>query len=103
MSKIIPQHLLKDRYWKGLIHIFQMHGKLQRYFTSEYFDLDTRTVHAEKLKRVSAPWSQSEKFMLQLALHMYNERHKVNLSDLDYLDPNNKQIAYKAIQLRYGL
>jgi hypothetical protein len=101
-ASYIPDHLLTDRYWKGLLYLFSNNSKLQRYMTREFLDLEECTVHAAKLLRVSAPWSNSEKFMLRLALHLFNERNKVNLSDMDYLDPENKQMAYKAIQLRFG-
>ncbi|WP_438445887.1 hypothetical protein [Gorillibacterium sp. sgz5001074] len=102
-NQYFPQHLLHNRYWKGLIHIFSHHDKLRRYLTTDYIDTNSCTIYAQKLKKLSAPWSQSEKFMLHLALHLFNERHKVNLSDMDYLDATNKEIAYRAIQKRYGL
>lgn len=97
----IPAHLMEDRYWNGLLHIFMEQAKLQRCLTTEYFDLTTSTVKADALKKLSKPWSQSECFMLNLALHLYNEQHKVNLSDMDFLDTNNKAIAFEAIRLRY--
>ncbi|WP_268874254.1 hypothetical protein [Sutcliffiella cohnii] len=39
--------------------------------------------------------------MLKLALHLFNERNKVNLGDMDYLDDSNKKLAIEAIKLRY--
>lgn len=98
----IPEHLLRDRYWGSLIYLFQHCAKLQTYFTTKYIDIEEGTVATAKLKRIAAPWSQSEKFMLNLALHLFNEQNKVNLSDMDYLDDYNRQIALKAIQLRFS-
>lgn len=103
----IPNHLSKDRYWKGVIHLFTNHYKLQRCFTTKYFDLEVGTIKATALKRLSkgtstsASWSTSEQFMLNLALHLFNDQHKVNLSDIDYLDVNNKKLAFEAMQLRF--
>lgn len=97
----IPSYLSTDRYWKGLIHLFKSHYKLQDYFTTKYFDLDSGSIKVVALKRAAGPWSQSEKFMLDLALHLYNDRNKVNLSDMDYLDDYNRKLAMEAITLRF--
>jgi hypothetical protein len=97
----IPAHLLRDRYWAALIHLFQNHRKLRGVFTTKYFDLQAGTVKIDSLKRIARPWSTSEKFMLNLALHLFNERNKVNLSDIDYLDDYNKKIAFEAMQIRF--
>lgn len=98
----IPVHLWQDRYWRGMLHLFVEQPRLKSLFTSRYFDFDSGIVECDAMKRAARPWSPGERFMLNLALHLFNERHKVNLSDLDYLDPNNKQIALKAIQLRFN-
>lgn len=98
----IPEHLLKDRYWRGLFYLFVNHPKLQQYFTTQYIDLEEGIIKAAALKKIAAPWSQSERFMLSLALHLYNEDHKVNLHDMDYLDVKNKGLVMEAIRLRFG-
>lgn len=100
MAKI-PSGIANDMYWKGVIHLFQNHYKLQGLFTTKYFDMQNGSIRTVALKRAAAPWSQSEKFMLYLALHLYNESNKVNLSDMDYLDDYNKKIAMEAITLRF--
>ncbi len=97
----IPNYLTKDRYWRGLLFLFQKHSKLKGVFTTKYFNMQEGTVKVASLKRNAAPWSGSEKFMLNLALHLFNENNKVNLSDMDYLDSNNKILAFEAIRLRY--
>lgn len=104
MPKIaVPTHLYHSREWRALIHCFTECWKLQRYFTTEYFDLDNATVRVQALKRVSAPWSQSEKFMLKLALHLFNGTNKApDLYGMDYLDENNTRIAFEALAIRYG-
>ncbi|MDP4095445.1 hypothetical protein OIN60_01390 [Paenibacillus sp. P96] len=98
---MIPQHLLADRYWRGALYIFTECEKLQRY-VGTYIDFEEYTIDSVGLKRISKPWSESEKFMLNLALHLFNEKNNVNLSGMDYLDSNNKAIALKAIQLRFA-
>ncbi|SEM80728.1 hypothetical protein SAMN05518847_101854 [Paenibacillus sp. OV219] len=101
-ANTIPIDHMRDRYWRGTLHLFSKQPKLRGVFTIQYFNLHYRSIKASGLKRISAPWSQSEKFMLNLALHLYNECHKVNLCDMDYLDPNNKQLAFEAIKMRFG-
>lgn len=103
----IPSHLTRDRYWKGVIHLFSNHYKLKQCFITKYFDLEGEMIKATALKRLSkgtstsASWSTSEQFMLNLALHLFNDQHKVNLSDIDYLDDNNKKLAFEALKLRF--
>lgn len=98
----IPAHLKKDRYWKGLLFLFENHPKLKQVFTTKYFDLEGEYIKINSLKRVAAPWSTSEKVMLNLALHLFHEGNKFNLSDIDYLDDRNRGFAFKAISLRFG-
>jgi hypothetical protein len=98
----IPEHLLKDRYWRGMLYLFSEHHKLNRYFTTEYFDFDSGIVKVKLLKEKSKPWSDSEKFMLDLALHLFNPTNKVDLSGMDFLDEQNVQLAIEAIQMRYA-
>lgn len=91
-----------DCFWRGMLHIFQNHGKLQRYMTTAYMDPKAGTVRIRKLKEESKPWSPSEKFMLALALHLYNPSNKVDLAGMDSLDSNNVRIALEAIRIRYS-
>lgn len=97
----IPSGIANDMYWKGVIHLFQNNHKLQSLFTTKYFDMKNGSIKTVALKRAAAQWSQSEKFMIYLALHLYNDSNKVNLSDMDYLDENNRKIAIEAITLRF--
>jgi hypothetical protein len=101
MANQIPVHFMKDRYWSSLIHLFQNHYKLKSVFTTKYFDFEIETIKIQSLKRYAGPWSSSEKVMLNLALHLYNERNKFNLSDIDCLDDNNKKLALEAIRIRF--
>jgi hypothetical protein len=98
----IPAHLQTDRYWRPLLFLFSEHSKLKQVFTTKYFDMKSETIKVTSLKRTAAPWSQSEKFMLYLALHCYNDSNKVNLGDMDSLDDNNSDLALTALQMRYG-
>lgn len=97
----IPSHISSDRYWKGVIHLFTNSAKLNSVFNTKYFDMKNGSIKVLALKRLAAPWSQSEKFLLYLALHLYNESTKVNLSDMDSLDEYNKKIAMEAIKMRF--
>ncbi|ULO08910.1 hypothetical protein H1230_09115 [Paenibacillus sp. 19GGS1-52] len=99
---MIPEELLQDRYWCGLLHIFMNHSKLKQYLKPEFVDLEECTVHTDKLKKASVGWSPSEIFMLHLALHLFNGRNKVDMYGADRLDGNNTEIALKALRLRYG-
>lgn len=97
----IPKELLRDRYWAPLLHLFLNCDKLNMHM-AKYIDLENHTVKAAALKKISAPWSESERFMLDLALHCFNEKNKVNLGDMDYLDPDNTRLAFDALRMRYG-
>lgn len=102
MSNTIPAALSKDRYWSGLIHLFKNHYKLNQCFTTRFFDMKSETIKVQALKKHAAPWSNSEKIMLNLALHLFNERNKFNLSDMDSLDANNLKLAFEAMRIRFG-
>lgn len=101
MSTSIPESLLRSRHWRSMLYLFQNHPKLQRYFNTKFFDLEAERVKIQALKREAKPWSDSEKFMLNLALHLFNDANKVDLGQMDYLDHNNTRLALKAIELRY--
>ncbi|MBQ4899320.1 hypothetical protein KB559_10775 [Paenibacillus sp. Marseille-P2973] len=90
-----------DKYWRSLLFIFQNTPRLKPLLTKRYIDVELRSVYATKLRAASKGWSQSEKFMLNLALHLYNESNKVNLSDMDYLDYEHKEVAFEALRIRY--
>jgi hypothetical protein len=101
MAISIPASLLRDRYWASLIHLFQNNSRLNGLFTDKYFDIDLGMVEIQKLKKATSGWSNSEKIMMNLALHLFNERNKFNLSDLDYLDSHNKKLAFEAMIMRF--
>lgn len=98
----IPPELMKKRRWRGTIFLFSKHPKLQQYFTNEYFDLASRSIETTKLRSIAKPWSESEKFALNLALHLNGITSNVDLSNMDYLDSSNKQLAFEALRLRYS-
>ncbi|MGG3800636.1 hypothetical protein [Metabacillus fastidiosus] len=102
METIVPENLCKDKYWKPILYLFKNHYRLSQCFNKKYFDLENGEIKISSLKRASAPWSNTEKFMLSLALHLYNERHKVNLSDMDYLDQTNLKLAFEAMEMRFS-
>lgn len=98
---VIPDYFFKDKHWNPLLYLFRKCDKLNLYFTNEYFNLNESTIEVEKLKQKSSKWSRSEQFMLNLALHLWNEQNTVNLSDMDYLDEANKDLAIEAIYRRF--
>ena len=87
--------------WSTVLHLFNEHDKLQRYLTSNYFDLEEQFVDQKALLKVSKPWSRSEKFVLKLALHLYGGTVKIDLNDIDYLDANNKKLVFEAFCIRF--
>ncbi|TCZ76197.1 hypothetical protein E0485_15035 [Paenibacillus albiflavus] len=99
---MIPEELVNDRYWYSLMLIFHGSKKLRSYWTNEYIDFKHRTIEVDRLKAISKTWSKSEKFMLRLALHLFNGRDKVDLGNMDYLDEHNTALALKALNFRYG-
>lgn len=91
-----------DRYWGSMLHIFTENRKLQSYVGPEFVDMEAGEVNIAKLKRIARPWSNSERFMLNLALHLFNPRNKVELDGMDSLDAANTRIALEAIRMRYS-
>lgn len=98
----IPAHLRRNKRWLAVFHLFQNHEKLQKCLTTKYFVLKEERIKIQTLKKDARVWSSSEKFMLNLALHCYNERNKVDLGDMDYLDPSNTKLALEALKIRYS-
>ncbi|MGP3787188.1 hypothetical protein [Paenibacillus sp. 1A_MP2] len=99
----IPEHLKRDKYWRSLLYLFVNNYTLQFYLNENYFDLEGGVIKVTALKKVSKPWSQSEKFMLHLALHLFSQSMaKVNLSDMEYLDSKNKALVHEALKIRFG-
>lgn len=98
---MIPEHLLADKNWRGMLYILTNSDNLTR-AVSPHIDLEECSVDFPAIKRISKPWSNAEKFLLNLAMHLFSEQYKVNLSDMDLLDTYNKEIALKAIRLRFG-
>jgi hypothetical protein len=90
-----------DRYWISLLYIFKNHDRLSSLLTTKYFDLKSQVVHINKLREATKPWSNSEKFMLDLALHLFNQRNKINLAGMDSLDSYNFNLAIEAIRIRF--
>ncbi|MBG9657847.1 hypothetical protein [Cytobacillus firmus] len=97
----IPAYIASDRYWKPVIHLFQNSAKLNTLFTTKYFDMENGLIEVTALKRAASKWSQSEKFLLYLAIHLYTNDGKMDLSVMDYLDEYNKKLALEAIKLRF--
>src|SRR5690349_14305236 len=98
----IPAYLMIDRNWGPLLFLFLKNDKLNTFMTTRYFDLDNREVSIQAIKNRAKPWSESEKVMLYLAFHLFNESNKFNLSGLATLDQANLALALKAIKMRFG-
>lgn len=97
----VPQHLFENKEWGALLYIFLNTPKLTG-FVDTHIDFEEGIVEAQRLKRISRPWSDSEKFMLNLALHCFNSANPIDLSDMDLLDNRNREVAFSALITRYG-
>ncbi|MEK4062174.1 MULTISPECIES: hypothetical protein [unclassified Paenibacillus] len=100
---MIPEHLLQDRYWRGLLYIFTHHNKLKQFLKPEFVDFEELTVHVEALLEASKDWSLSEKFMLYAALYIFNGRVKFDMSDADRLNDKDADILITALRMRYAM
>lgn len=100
-KNVIPMEMYRDVYWKSLIYLFTNHPKLKACFNKKYIDLDERSVHIDKLKRDSRAWSASEKLVLHIALTLYNDSGKPDLSNMSLLGPENVQLVLDAMAMRY--
>lgn len=101
-TSIVSRNLYGDRHWKSLLYLFSEHSKLSQYLTPKYIDFDNGIVDISALIKTSEPWSPSEKFMLELALYLFNPSNKFDLGGMDTLDSYNMSLALTAIELRYG-
>ncbi|MEK3987433.1 hypothetical protein MHB77_29310 [Paenibacillus sp. FSL K6-3166] len=98
---MIPDHLLQDRYWRGLLHIFMNHNKLKQLLSKpEFVDFEELTVHVDELIKASKSWSPSERFMLTCALHLFNGINTIDIPQADRLDDKNTEILREALLLR---
>ncbi|AIQ26940.1 MULTISPECIES: hypothetical protein [unclassified Paenibacillus] len=98
---MIPEHLFQDRYWRGLLHIFTNHNKLKQFLSNpDFFDFEELSLHVEALLKASKGWSPCEKFMLEVALHLFNGINKIDLSQADRLDNKSTEILREALLLR---
>ncbi|AZS15324.1 hypothetical protein [Paenibacillus lutimineralis] len=91
-----------DRRWIALLHIFKNTPRLEPFLTTHYMNPKRGVLHIQRLRAASKGWSRSEKFMLVLAFHFYNESNKVNISDMDYLDFHHKEVAFEALRIRFN-
>lgn len=103
MGKAISKYVKESPEWCSILYLFTEHPKLASIFTSSYIDLTKEHVYTRKLNQISKYWSESEKFMLALALHLYNPTNKLpkGLAEMERLDHRNMKLALKAISIRY--
>lgn len=88
-------------YMETVTLLFSNHSKLQTYMTEDYIKIYEGINEKDKLRKISKPWSRSEKFVLNLALHLYSGHGKLDLNDIDYLDSKNKRLVLQAINIRF--
>jgi hypothetical protein len=101
----VPEWMISDVYWRGTIHVLRNMANREPEFRpllQHFVKIDESSIDFFGMKRAVSSWSHSEKIMVKLAAHLFNQVHKFNLSDLDYLDSRNMKVALKAIELRYG-
>lgn len=101
ISDQIPEHLRQDRYWGGLLHIFTNNNKLMQFLCNpKFIDFDEFTIHVDELINASKNWSPSEKYMLTVALHLFNGFNSIDIDMADRLDDKNTEILKAALLLR---
>lgn len=101
----LPEWVKNDPYWHSALYVLQKMIERDPKFlelTRKFIDLETASVSFRDMKKAVERWAHSEKIMVALAAHLFNEIHEFNLSDLDYLDSNNKQVAVTAIRVRFS-
>lgn len=95
----VPAHLRSDRYWRALLYIFSRQPTLRAFLSPAYFNFEQEEVEVKKLQRL--PLGSGLEFMVQLALHLFNDRHPINLAALAGLDAYNYDLAMEAINIRF--
>lgn len=86
-----------DCYYLSLIYLLSLVNKdLNDYFTLDGFN-------GMKLIEDSAGYSSSERFIINLALHLFNNLYEHAAIDdiFSYLDSKNQLIVLNALKLRY--
>lgn len=100
----LPDWVRRDVYWSSSLYILgkmAQHSEKFKSLIGHYVDLENYSISFTKMKNAASKWSTSEKIMISMAAHLFNEVHRFNLSDLDYLDAQNKEVAQKALQMRF--
>lgn len=90
-----------DPEWASIMYLFKNHSKLQNYLVNDYFNRENGFVDVKRLLKISKKWSRSERFMLRLAIHLFNCSVKVDLNDIDYPDANNKRLVSEVLKIRF--
>ncbi|MDR3543252.1 MAG: hypothetical protein P4L69_20170 [Desulfosporosinus sp.] len=99
----LPSWAKNDVYWHSSLTILcSMVDRDQKFrHLLYYINLDESTIDFFAIKHAVSSCSHSEKIMVNLAAHLFNETHEFKLSDLDYLDGRSKKTALKAIEFRF--
>lgn len=100
----LPQWVKDDVFWHGSLFILGSMVEREPKFRPllhKFVNLDESTIDFFGMKKAVSSWSHSEKIMIKLAAHLFNQIHKFNLSDLNYLGSKNMKIALKAMEIRY--
>jgi hypothetical protein len=88
-------------YMDTVTFLFSNHSKLQSYLTEEFINIYEGIIEEDKLRSIAKSWSRSEKFVLNLALHLYSGQGKIDLNDIDYLNLENKRLVMEALKIRF--
>lgn len=98
----IPPELLGDAGWRGALHILGC-PLLERKGVWAFVDLDKRSFHYEQMLKVCGAFSSGEFALLEVAVSLFNEDHKVNLWQLvNGLDDLNLRLVIEAIRISRG-
>lgn len=90
---------------EALKYIFLNHEKLRKEIEiGELVNLESQIIRYNLLREKSRKWSVNERFLLHLALNLFDFCCiKVDMSRIDRLSENERDIALTAIRIRFDL
>lgn len=102
-KSLIPEWVKNDPFWSSALYILQTAARREPKFMQlkHLVNFEHALIEFDAMKQAAASWSRGEKLLVDLAAHLFNERHPFNLSELDYLDSFNRKTALEAIRLRF--
>ncbi len=98
----IPRWAMADREWASALHLLTTPMLIGK-GVMKHVDFVRCHIDVPRLRRVSAPWSSSERVMLQAACDLFNGGGRVPLPELIWsLDDRHLRRVLEAIEIRRG-